>query len=553
MRAAKRKLLFDTPLEPERVAIIARRFPYFARLSEEDRRELLGHVQVFLDEKHFEGCGGLELTDEIKLTIAAHACLLLLHRKTNYYPGLDSILVYPDAYRAPKRVAVGGGLAIETDEARLGESHRRGIVVLSWDAIAKKSGDVAYRETSGPDGRNVVLHEFAHQLDQEDGEADGVPVLDRPSAYGPWARVFQAEFDDLTREVDHGRESDIDPYAATNPAEFFAVVTEEFFETPEKLAKNHPRLYAELAGYYNQDPLARLGLTFEPPPVEEEPKPQPEAPLVVHGRVMLSILRAHSAARLVGVGPQFREQVVAIGCKPCGYLSTIHKLSGAGGKRLWGFVAEAFSCPDPSVVAATYSISNFGDGVAFWTLLDNGTIIDTETSHRATLWLSFLRRISPRNRTEHVFTRTWAEPPARLYARHLDRVREIASREGATPVVRDPIETYAACRLHTTDLFVAQLARRDQLVLPIGLGVFFIVGMIVIAHFPFSNPVFGLAMALAFIAAAILGPLIAFVVDEMRVRGEPQLPDALFAASALRVKHRDVRSIASIVHPKKKP
>ena len=448
MRAAKRKLLRETPLEPDRVAIIARRFPTFACLSEDDQRELLGHVQVFLDEKNFEGCGGLELTDEIKLTIAAQACLLLLHRDTNYYPGLDSILVYPHAYRAPTRVPVGGRLAIETDQARLGESHRRGIVVLSWDAIARKSDESGYRETSVDDGRNVILHEFAHQLDQEDGAADGVPVLAHYTKYGPWARVFQTEFDKLTNETEHGRESDIDAYGATNPAEFFAVVTEAFFETPETLAKNHPRLYAELADYYRQDPLARLGLVFEPPPIAEEKVQEEspsEAPLAVSGDVTLNILHANSAAKLVGVTPRFRDAVVAIGCKPCGYLSSIHKFRQGRGTRLWGFVAEVFACPDPSVVAATYSISVFGDGVAFWTLLDNGTIVNTETAHRATWWIRFLNRISPRDRGEHVFTRTWAESPAKLYARHLDRVRRIAGHGKCD--VRGPRSDRDLCRL----------------------------------------------------------------------------------------------------------
>ncbi|MGH7327900.1 MAG: zinc-dependent peptidase, partial [Polyangiaceae bacterium] len=470
MRAAKRKRLRETPLEPDRVAIIAQRFAYFARLSAEDQRELLGHVQVFLDEKNFEGCGGLELTDEIKLTIAAQACLLLLHRDTDYYPGLDAILVYPSAYRARKQASVGRGVVIESDQVRLGESHQRGIVVLSWDAILRGGQDEK-------DAHNVVLHEFAHQLDQEDGDADGAPVLENRADYKSWAHVFLAEYETLVREAETGARTDIDSYGATNPAEFFAVVTEAFFEQPEKLAKNHPRLYEQLSRYYKQDPLARLGIAFEPPPPEapSQPPPEPEKTSAPRSDTTLSILRVEGAAKLVGVSESFRESVLALGCKPQGWLSTIHATPG---ERSWGFVAEVFSCPDASVVAAIFSIS--GDGAAFWTLLDNGTILSTETMPKNTRWVRFFFWPTPRKLTQHLFLASSAEPPAALYAWHLDRVREIAKREGTAPVsceplttyrerdaaARTPLTTYAACRLRSTDLldgFFADFKRRTPL------------------------------------------------------------------------------------------
>src|SRR5690606_32830266 len=141
-----------------------------------DRRELRGHIRVFLAEKHFEGCGGLTLTDEIEVTIAAQACLLLLHRETDYYPRLITILVYPSTYVAHAREPIGGGMVIEGEVARLGEAWKDGVVVLAWDDVLAGASDLH-------DGHNVVLHEFAHQLDQEDGTADGAPVLGRRSRY----------------------------------------------------------------------------------------------------------------------------------------------------------------------------------------------------------------------------------------------------------------------------------------------------------------------------------------------------------------------------------
>jgi len=223
--------------------------PYVSKLSPEDRAELEGHVQVFLAEKKFEGCGGLELDDEIRVTIAAQACLLLLHRDTDYFPDLEVILVYPHTYVAKTSTRFGGGLAVDDQQARLGQS-ASGVVVLAWDAVRRGATDVH-------DGHNVTLHEFAHQLDQEDGVADGAPVLGKRAMYTAWARVLGAEFTQLVDDVDKHRRSDIDEYGATNPAEFFAVVTEMFFEKPVALQHRHPALYEQLSLFYRQDPAAR--------------------------------------------------------------------------------------------------------------------------------------------------------------------------------------------------------------------------------------------------------------------------------------------------------
>jgi Mlc titration factor MtfA (ptsG expression regulator) len=250
-KSHRRAALRKEPLTAAERAILDTNIPYLAKLGAADRQELEGLVRVFLAEKSFEGCGGLELTEEMRVTIAAEACLLLLHRETDIYPDVEAILVYPTAYLAPSKTGAGG-VVVEGEQARLGESWVRGVVVLAWDHV-KHGG------TQPRDGQNVVLHEFAHQLDSEDGSMDGAPDLGARARYTSWARVLGKEFDELSGRIHAGRSGDIDAYGATNPAEFFAVVTEMFFEKPRALKRRHPELYAELAGFYKQDPAALDG------------------------------------------------------------------------------------------------------------------------------------------------------------------------------------------------------------------------------------------------------------------------------------------------------
>lgn len=220
-----------------------------SRLTAPEREKLLRLVQVFLRDKHVEGCDGLEVTEEMKVTIAAQACVLLLHLDAGCYPGLRTILVYRGTYnpKTPSWFKYDLG----STEARLGESWRHGVVVLSWDAVAAGAANRM-------DGQNVTLHEFAHQLDQENGVADGMPVLATPSAVRNWAAVIGRHYDDLVADAEHGRRSVLDHYGAKNKAEFFAVATETFFEQPEQLRQRHPELYDELRRFYGQDPAERL-------------------------------------------------------------------------------------------------------------------------------------------------------------------------------------------------------------------------------------------------------------------------------------------------------
>jgi Mlc titration factor MtfA (ptsG expression regulator) len=249
-RERRRAKLRSTPVPSEWRTIVERNLPIFARLPQADQAELLGHVQVFLTEKHFEGCGGLELTDEIRVTIAAQACVLLLHRETDYYPRLTSILVYPSGYFVPEERHVGGGIWEEGEEQLLGHTQQRlGALVLSWDASNHGALEPA-------DGDNLVLHEFAHQLDYEDDVTDGTPLLASRAEYLAWGRVMSKEFQALRKAEAEGRDTLIDQYGTENPAEFFAVVTEAFFERPHALRSRHAKLYEALARFYRQDPAA---------------------------------------------------------------------------------------------------------------------------------------------------------------------------------------------------------------------------------------------------------------------------------------------------------
>jgi Mlc titration factor MtfA (ptsG expression regulator) len=247
----RRRQLAVMPFPNEWEKILEKNVSLYRYLPDALKEQLHNDIKIFIDEKHFEGMGGLEITDEIKVTIAAEACLLLLNRKNSDYPGLSSIVVYPNAYVAKQNAIVDGGVHIEEQSVRLGESWHHGSVVLAWDNV--KQGAI-----NPQDGHNVVMHEFAHQLDQEDGVSDGAPILEKRSSYATWAHILSEEFEHLRFNVEHHKKSVMDKYGATNPAEFFAVATETFFEKPVQLKKKAPDLYNELKSFYKVDPVEWL-------------------------------------------------------------------------------------------------------------------------------------------------------------------------------------------------------------------------------------------------------------------------------------------------------
>ncbi len=211
------------------------------------RLQLRKLIKQFLHEKHFEGAGGLEITDEIRLTIAAEACMLILNRDSGVYPELKWIIVYPSAFIVQHDQMDDAGVIDPEPRDLLGESWGNGKVILAWDSVLRGAQNFV-------DGQNVVLHEFAHQLDDETGATDGAPLLAGASSYRSWAQVFSREFEALHDRIRHGKRSLIDEYGATNPAEFFAVATETFFEKPRQMAKHHAELFEVMARYYRVDP-----------------------------------------------------------------------------------------------------------------------------------------------------------------------------------------------------------------------------------------------------------------------------------------------------------
>jgi Mlc titration factor MtfA (ptsG expression regulator) len=258
LKQRRRRRLRARPFPKEWLKLIQRHVIFFPRLPTSDRAELLGHIQVFLAEKRFEGCGGFAITNEVRVTIAAQACLLLLHRETEYFPDLLTILVYPLTYMVEEKRQVGEHVWQEGTVSRLGETGRRmGSLVLSWGAVKHGAADPS-------DGKNVVLHEFAHQLDFENHAVDGVPGLATREQQSAWSEVMRTEFASLRAADETGVPTLLNTYGATDPAEFFAVSVEAFFEQPRALLARHPKLYAELQNYFRQNPVEYSAESIDP-------------------------------------------------------------------------------------------------------------------------------------------------------------------------------------------------------------------------------------------------------------------------------------------------
>jgi Mlc titration factor MtfA (ptsG expression regulator) len=256
------------PLAPGLVAILERNLAQYAGMDAQERLRLQRMVQQFLHEKSFVGCAGLEITDEMRVTIAAQACMLLLGRvgklddggPATLYPSLHAVLVYPGAFLVPRREIDAAGVVTEQRQDLLGESWGDGRVILSWDHVRRAGMDE-------PQNHNVVLHEFAHQLDSESGSTNGAPYLGSSERYRSWSAVLSRNFAELRRDAMWGQRGVLDHYGASSPAEFFAVATESFFEQPWELAARHPDLYEEFLKYFRVDPRHWVA---EPPPVFDD-------------------------------------------------------------------------------------------------------------------------------------------------------------------------------------------------------------------------------------------------------------------------------------------
>lgn len=244
-----RRIIARSTITPAQWSATYQALPLLINLSDRDKQRLQELVILFLHRKAFEGAHGLQVTQAMKLVIAMQACLPILHLGLDCYDGWYSIIVYPAGF-APKRVVMDEyGVEHHVQSGLSGESWQRGPVILSW-TDSEHAGII--------DGQNLVIHEFAHKLDMQNGSANGFPPLHSSMQKEEWVKAFSAGFEDFKQQCENGHHPDIDCYGATSPAEFFAVFSEVFFEQPGLLVTHYPQIHAQLKLYYKQDPLQRL-------------------------------------------------------------------------------------------------------------------------------------------------------------------------------------------------------------------------------------------------------------------------------------------------------
>ena len=246
----RRRRIVETAFPAPWLDTLRQNVAHYPLLTADQQQKLRRDTQVFVAEKNWEGCGGLTVTDEMRVTIAAQACLLVLGFDHDFFDAVLSILIYPREYVVPDARRLGGGETVAAD-VRLGEAWYRGPVVLSWAEVLDDCRHLGH-------GRNVVWHEFAHQLDMQDRAINGTPPLGSREQYQRWATIMTAELDKLRDARRLGHRTLIDPYGAASEAEFFAVVTECFFDSPVKLCHEHSELYGLLAEFYRQDTADQL-------------------------------------------------------------------------------------------------------------------------------------------------------------------------------------------------------------------------------------------------------------------------------------------------------
>ena len=247
LRNRRRRNILAEPFPEAWTTILQEQVGHYALLADSDQKKLRDAVQIIIAEKDWEGCRGLELTDEIRVTISALAAILILGLDNFYFDNVATILVYPNEYIVKEEHALAGGATVEEESDRLGEAHYRGPVILSWKEIQANALEPGY-------GQNLVFHEFAHQLDMLNGAFDGTPNLQSDELAARWAKIMDKEYRRLQQAERRHRETLLDPYGATDPAEFFAVATECFFDVPRAMQREYPPLYILFRDYYRQDP-----------------------------------------------------------------------------------------------------------------------------------------------------------------------------------------------------------------------------------------------------------------------------------------------------------
>lgn len=246
-RARRRRRRMGGEFAAHRRELLERRLPLYARMPAGLKPRLHGLINAFIAEKRFVGCAGQIIDDEVRLMIAAQACLLVLNREAGFFDELESILVYPSSFLVDEEYADTAGVVTSARHELLGRAWDAHQIILSWEDVIEDS-------TAEHPAQNVVLHEFAHQLDQAGGPADGAPNLRSRFRYARWSAVLQSAYETLQEQVEGGATPFMDEYGASDPAEFFAVATETFFIEPRRLKRAQPALHQELAAFYGMDP-----------------------------------------------------------------------------------------------------------------------------------------------------------------------------------------------------------------------------------------------------------------------------------------------------------
>jgi Mlc titration factor MtfA (ptsG expression regulator) len=250
----RRKRLNQVPFPAQWEEIIRRNVAHYCLLDGASKSHLHALIQIFIAEKYWEGAGELAITDEIRVTVSAQACLLLLGLSHNYYQNVESVIVYPSTVVPPQRRPGFFETSLEPiqqDIPIIGQAHQQGPVIIIWDAALENG---RHPES----GHNVIYHEFAHKLDMLNGLADGTPPLRDRAEYRDWVKTCSREYLRLKKQAETGRKTFLDAYGATNEAEFFAVATEQFFNRPKLMQDHAAELYRVLREYYRQDPMQRV-------------------------------------------------------------------------------------------------------------------------------------------------------------------------------------------------------------------------------------------------------------------------------------------------------